>query len=73
MAQAHDEARRLKHNYLGTEHLLLGLIREQTAAALILMQMGVDLNEIRAMVERIAGRGEYTGTGTPTLTPRTQR
>ncbi len=43
LAQAHDEARRLKHNYLGTEHLLLGLIREQTTAALILAQMGVDL------------------------------
>jgi len=73
LALAHDEALRLKHNYLGTEHLLLGLIREQTTAALILAQMGVDLDEIRALVERIAGRGDYTGPGSPTLTPRTQR
>jgi ATP-dependent Clp protease ATP-binding subunit ClpC len=73
LALARDEARRLRHNYLGTEHLLLGLIGGHTAAAAILSQMGLDLTEAKLLVERIAGRGDYAIQSEVSLTPRTQR
>ena len=48
---AQDEARRLKHNYIGTEHLLLGLIREgEVVAAQVLVKLGADLNRVRQQV-----------------------
>ena len=73
LALARDEARRLRHNYLGTEHLLLGLIGGPTAAAAILSQMGLDLAEVKLLLERIAGRGDYSTQSEVSLTPRTQR
>ncbi|MEB3206281.1 MAG: ATP-dependent Clp protease ATP-binding subunit [Vampirovibrionales bacterium] len=51
-----DEARQLGHNYIGTEHLLLGLIREgEGVAARVLENMGVDLNKVRSNVVRMLG------------------
>ena len=55
---AQDEARGLRHNYLGTEHLLLGLLREQTgAASRALAGVGISAEDVRSDVERIVGRG----------------
>ena len=59
-----DEARQLGHNYIGTEHLLLGLIREgEGVATRILENLGVDLNKVRSNVIRMLGE---TRTGAPT-------
>jgi len=66
-----DEARQLGHNYIGTEHLLLGLIREgEGVAARVLENLGVDLNKIRTNVVKMlgdskptAGAGASTGSG----------
>jgi ATP-dependent Clp protease ATP-binding subunit ClpC len=56
--KAQEEARRLRHNFVGTEQLLLGLIKEgSTVAAQVLEMMGVTLNDARAEVEAIIGRG----------------
>ena len=55
---AREEAKRLDHDYLGTEHLLLGLIREgEGVAALALQNMGIDLEQVRQEVEKAVGRG----------------
>ena len=51
-----DEARQLGHNYIGTEHLLLGIIREgEGVAANVLKNLGIDLNEVRSNVVKILG------------------
>ena len=56
--KAQEEARRLRHNFVGTEQLLLGLIKEgSTVAAQVLDELGVTLNDARAEVEAIIGRG----------------
>ena len=56
---AQDEARRLDHNYIGTEHILLGLIREgEGVAAAALKSLGISLDPVRQQVEEIIGRGE---------------
>jgi len=61
-----DEARQLGHNYIGTEHLLLGLIREgEGVAARVLENLGVDLNKVRSNVIRMLGETR-TSTGTST-------
>ncbi len=63
-----DEARQLGHNYIGTEHLLLGLIREgEGVAARVLENLGVDLTKVRSNVIRMLGetRGAAAGTATP--------
>src|SRR5205085_1749632 len=53
-----EEARNLNHNYVGTEHLLLGLLREQDGvAALVLMNLGVKLEEVREEVLNLLGAG----------------
>jgi len=68
---AQDEARRLGHNYIGTEHELLGLIREEYGvAARVLQSVGVTLEEVRSDVARIVGLGEGTTTGEIPFTPR---
>ena len=55
---AQQEARMLNHNYIGTEHILLGLIREgDGVAAKALMTMGISLDAVRQAVEDIIGRG----------------
>ena len=60
-----DEARQLGHNYIGTEHLLLGLIREgEGVAARVLENLGVDLNKVRSNVIKMLGETKPTQTAT---------
>ena len=60
-----DEARQLGHNYIGTEHLLLGLIREgEGVAARVLENLGVDLNKVRSNVIKMLGESKPTQTAT---------
>lgn len=63
---AMDEARRLGHNYIGTEHLLLGLIKEgEGVASHVLMNVGLDLNKVRAEVIKLLGSSTPGGGATP--------
>ncbi len=74
LALAQEEARRFNHNYIGTEHLLLGLVREgEGVAARVLQGMGVQLPKVRSAVEFIIGRGESTVVGEIGLTPRARK
>jgi len=71
---AQEEAQRFNHNYIGTEHILLGLVREgDGVAARVLANLGVELSKVRAAVEFIIGRGERPGSGEIGLTPRAKR
>jgi hypothetical protein len=71
---AQDEAQRFGHNWIGTEHLLLGLIREEEGtAAQALRNLRVDLEKVRIAVEFIIGRGDHAVTGEVGLTPRAKR
>jgi len=74
---ASEEAQRFNHNYIGTEHLLLGLVRqsdvESGAAATVLKNLGVELNKVRSAVEFIIGRGDRIILGEIGLTPRSQK
>jgi ATP-dependent Clp protease ATP-binding subunit ClpC len=68
---AQDEARALKHNYIGTEHLLLGLLREEEGlAARVLGSLGVTLEGARGQVARIVGFGDEPSVGQIPFTPR---
>ncbi len=74
LALAQEEAIRLNHNYIGTEHLLLGLVKEENGVAVkVLRELGVQPEEIIRAVERTVGRGERRPFGKPTLAPRTKR
>ena len=71
---AQEEAQRFNHNYIGTEHLLLGLVREgDGVAAKVLSNLGVELNKVRSAVEFIIGRGDRAASGEIGLTPRAKR
>ncbi|MEI2617996.1 MAG: ATP-dependent Clp protease ATP-binding subunit [Thermomicrobiales bacterium] len=71
---AQEEAQRFNHNYIGTEHLLLGLVREgDGVAARVLSNMGVQLPKVRSAVEFIIGRGETVIMGEIGLTPRAKK
>jgi ATP-dependent Clp protease ATP-binding subunit ClpC len=71
---AQDEARALRHNYIGTEHLLLGLLREEEGiAARVLESLGVTIEDVRAEVARIVGQGDVVETGQIPFTPRAKR
>lgn len=71
---AQEEALRLNHNYIGTEHLLLGLVREENGVAVkVLRELGVEPTQVIRAVERTVGRGERAPFGKPTLAPRTKR
>jgi ATP-dependent Clp protease ATP-binding subunit ClpC len=71
---AQEEAQRFKHNYIGTEHLLLGLIRDgDGVAAKVLSNLGVDLDKARSSVESILGRGNRVVIGEIGLTPRAKK
>jgi len=71
---AQEEAQHLNHNYIGTEHILLGLVREEDGvAAKVLVNLGAGLGKVRSAVEFIIGRGEKPGTGEIGLTPRAKR
>lgn len=74
LSLAQEEARRLRHNYIGTEHLLLGLMMEEKcAASKVLRNLGLDPRQVQMMVERISEPGRYTFLGKINLTPRTKR
>jgi len=71
---AQEEARRFNHNYIGTEHVLLGLVREEEGvAAKVLSNLGVELTKVRSAVEFIIGRGEGPGQNEVGLTPRAKK
>jgi ATP-dependent Clp protease ATP-binding subunit ClpC len=68
---AQENARMLNHAYIGTEHLLLGLIHEgEGVAAVVLHDLGIDLDKVRANVEEIVGQGQQITTGHIPFTPR---
>lgn len=76
LALAQEEARRFNHDYLGTEHLLLGLLREtDSLAGKVLFKFGVGLEEARRQVEAIVGQGQADsgGAGVISLTPRSKK
>ena len=67
---AAEEARRLNHKHIGTEHLLLGLVREgKGAGSVVLADLGVDLGEVRSAVESVVHRGERAVAGEAQLNP----
>jgi len=69
-----EEARRLNHNYVGTEHLLLGLVSEgQGVAAKALESLGISLEMVRAQVEDIIGKGQRAPTGHIRFNPRAKK
>ena len=71
---AQEEALRFNHNYIGTEHLLLGLVREgEGVAAKVLFNLGIELTKVRSAVEFIIGRGERQPMGQVGLTPRSKK
>src|SRR3954469_13920425 len=72
---AQEDDIRLNHNYIGTEHLLLGLVREgEGVAARVLDSLGVELSKVRAAVEFIIGRGDSTTEMIQiTISPRTKK
>jgi ATP-dependent Clp protease ATP-binding subunit ClpA len=71
---AQEEARLLNHNYLGTEHLLLGLTAEdQGVAAKALEALGIRLEAVRSQVEEIIGQGQWAPSGQIPFTPRAKK
>jgi Clp amino terminal domain, pathogenicity island component len=71
---AQEEARHLDHNYIGTEHILLGLIHEREGvAARALTALDISLESVRAQVEEIIGRGDQAPTGHIPFTPRAKK
>ncbi|MEE9285812.1 MAG: ATP-dependent Clp protease ATP-binding subunit [Dehalococcoidia bacterium] len=74
LSLAQEEAQRFNHNYIGTEHILLGLVREtEGVAARVLSNLGVELSKVRSAVEFIIGRGEKSVAGEIGLTPRAKK
>jgi ATP-dependent Clp protease ATP-binding subunit ClpC len=74
VALAQSEALALNHSYIGTEHLLLGLLREEDGlAARVLQSLGIRLEEVRAQVARIVGQGETVPAGHTPFTPRAKK
>src|SRR5947208_13576434 len=71
---AQDEARALKHNYIGTEHILLGLQREEEGlAARVLDSLDITAEEVRAQVALIVGQGTEVTSGQIPFTPRAKK
>jgi ATP-dependent Clp protease ATP-binding subunit ClpC len=71
---AQDEARKLRHNYIGTEHILLGLLREEEGlAARVLESLDITVGEARAEGARIVGPGDELTTGQIPFTPRAKK
>ncbi|UCC90603.1 MAG: ATP-dependent Clp protease ATP-binding subunit [Dehalococcoidia bacterium] len=74
LTYAQEEAQHLNHSYIGTEHILLGLVREEEGVAVkVLTNLGVSLSKVRASVEFVIGRGEKPSAGETGLTPRARR
>jgi ATP-dependent Clp protease ATP-binding subunit ClpC len=73
LSLAHQEAERMRHSYIGTEHLLLGLIREEGGVAgRVLRELGLEADRVQEIVERLTGPGQYRG-GKLDLSPGTQQ
>jgi len=73
LSLAHQEAERMRHNYIGTEHLLMGLIREEGGVAgRVLRELGLEAGRVQEIVERLTGTGTYRG-GKLELSPGTQQ
>ncbi len=73
LSLAHEEAERLHHNYIGTEHLLLGLMREEGGVAgRVLRELGLETDRVKEMVERLTGVGRHTS-GRIELAPATEQ
>jgi ATP-dependent Clp protease ATP-binding subunit ClpC len=71
---AQDEARALRHDYIGTEHILLGLLREEEGlAARILESLDITVEEVRVQVARIVGQSDEVTTGQIPFTPRAKK
>jgi hypothetical protein len=71
---AQEEARMLNHNYIGTEHILLGLLREgEGVAAKALESLGISLDAVRQQVEEIIGQGQQAPSGPIPFTPRAKK
>jgi len=69
-----DEARALKHNYIGTEHILLGLLREERGlAARVLGESGITIEQVRQRTVEIVGRGEEVKADQLPFTPRSKK
>jgi ATP-dependent Clp protease ATP-binding subunit ClpC len=74
LARAQEEAQRLGHSYIDTEHILLGIVAEETGvAAKVLSNLGVPLNKVQAAVEFVVGKGERQTTGDISLAPRAKK
>jgi len=74
LSLAQEEAQRFNHNYIGTEHILLGLVREsEGTAAKILNGLEIELNKIRSAVEFVIGKGDNSTSGEIGLTPRAKK
>ncbi len=74
LTTAGEEARRLNHRFIGTEHILLGLVEEGGGVAMrVLRELGISAEQVRKAVERTVGRGSRPTLTQPTLTPRTKR
>src|SRR5512134_2010043 len=73
LSLAHQEAERMRHSYIGTEHLLLGLVREEGGVAgRVLRELGLDATRIQEMVEKLVGFGDAPS-GSLDLSPGTQQ
>ncbi len=73
LSLAHEEAERMRHSHIGTEHLLLGLMLEDGGiAGRVLRELGLEFDRVQKLIERMVGLGEYT-TRRPTLSPGTQK
>jgi len=74
LSLAQEEAQRFNHNYIGTEHILLGLVRETDGvAARVLASLNIELSKVRSAVEFIIGRGDRAASGEIGLTPRSKK
>jgi ATP-dependent Clp protease ATP-binding subunit ClpC len=71
---AGEEARRLGHNFVGTEHLLLGIVAERQGVAVrVLEALGISLDDVRERVEQLVGRGGHEEAGKIPFTPRAKK
>src|SRR5258707_4636410 len=74
LSLAQQEAERLQHNYIGTEHLLLGLMREEGGVAgRVLRDLGLDQRRVEELVERMTRAGQRTATARLDLSPGTKK
>ena len=74
LARAQIEAQRLGHSYIDTEHILLGIVAEETGvAAKVLINLGIPLKKVQAAVEFVVGKGDKQTTGDISLAPRAKK